>query len=179
MGAVVVCVLAIAGCAKITATSGPGGTINPSGTVLVWKGQSSTFTWQSMPSNVLADLQVDGMPHFLNGATSYTFNNIQTDHTIATTFTSYSTHYRVFNGMYNTSGTPLDGCNVCHSRHNPSGAAGLLNPYGTDIFSKRALGATKYQAIRAVEQVNSDGDSHNNIDEINAGKFPGDPASHP
>ncbi|MBI1921682.1 MAG: hypothetical protein HYS23_11465 [Geobacter sp.] len=130
-----------------------------------------------MPGHVFADLQVDGAPQFLNGATSYTFNNIQANHTVAATFTPYSTHYRVFNSTYNTAGTPLDGCNACHSRHSTSGS--LLNTYGTDISSKRSQGASKYQAIRAIEQTDSDSDSFKNIDEISAGKFPGDTASHP
>ena len=65
-------------------------------------------------------------------------------------------------------------CNICHT------TVPTKNPYGTDL---NEAGATKNNippaTFVAVEGLDSDGDGFTNIEEINAGTFPGNPASHP
>lgn len=67
------------------------------------------------------------------------------------------------------------GCAVCHV-----GATAKLNSYGTDL--KAAMAAQKSKALtpsalKAVEAKDSDKDGVTNIDEIKAGKLPGDAKS--
>jgi hypothetical protein len=65
-------------------------------------------------------------------------------------------------------------CTICHL------SIPNTNPYGTDL---NEAGATKNDippaTFAAVEGFDSDGDGFTNIQEINAGKFPGDAASRP
>ena len=75
-----------------------------------------------------------------------------------------------FNAKYKTSGSRLDGCTTCHASSSPSREN--LNPYGRDF------GAANHD-FGAVEGKDSDGDGFSNIDEINAGTFPGDPNENP
>ena len=74
-----------------------------------------------------------------------------------------------FNKKYGTQGTKLDSCNTCHTTAQD---ADHLNPYGQDF------GKANHD-YGAVEGLDSDGDSFKNIDEINAGTFPGDPKDNP
>nr|WP_321498299.1 hypothetical protein [uncultured Methanolobus sp.] len=72
-----------------------------------------------------------------------------------------------FNQHYNTGGTVLDTCDVCHS--GPNG--GSLDPYG------RAYSYTR--SFTGIEGKDSDGDGFTNLEEINALTFPGDSGDHP
>ncbi len=74
-----------------------------------------------------------------------------------------------FNKKYGTQGTKLDSCNTCHTT---SQDADHLNPYGQDFRKAN-------HDYGAIEGLDSDGDSFKNIDEINAGTFPGDPNDNP
>lgn len=76
----------------------------------------------------------------------------------------------VFNSKYNTSGTRLNTCNVCHT----TGAN--LNLYGMDISNQTG---TTEQRLTNIEMFDSDGDGFSNIDEINNLTFPGDPGDTP
>lgn len=76
-----------------------------------------------------------------------------------------------FNSKYKTSGSKLDSCTTCH-RAGEGPSAETLNPYGTDF------GAADHD-FAAIEPKDSDGDGVTNIDEINGGSFPGDPADKP
>ena len=85
---------------EITASAGPNGTISPSGTVGVNEGTAQTFTIQPIKSDVdrvqgngiypdgssyrVADVLADGAS--MGAVTSYTFNNVNADHTISATF---------------------------------------------------------------------------------------------
>jgi hypothetical protein len=75
-----------------------------------------------------------------------------------------------FNAKYKTSGSHLDTCSTCHASSSPSKEN--LNPYGKDF------GAANHD-FGAIESKDSDGDGFSNIDEINAGTFPGDPNENP
>lgn len=64
-------------------------------------------------------------------------------------------------------------CGVCHV-----GKKTKLNPYGEDV--KTALSGAKVlteEVLKKVEDKDSDKDGVKNIDEIKAGKLPGDPKS--
>jgi hypothetical protein len=68
----------------ITASAGPGGTISPSGTVRVNAGASQTFTITPNAGYKISDVLVDGVS--VGAVPSYTFSNIQSNHTIAAYF---------------------------------------------------------------------------------------------
>ena len=78
-----------------------------------------------------------------------------------------------FNATYGTSGTDrgttLGSCITCHYQLDGKGGE---NGYGQDY---KNWGRDFY----AIENLDSDGDGFINIDEINAGSFPGDPSSIP
>jgi len=68
----------------ITASAGAGGTIWPSGSVLVSEGSSQTFTITPQTGYSIASLTVDGSA--VEIVSSYTFTNVTSDHTISATF---------------------------------------------------------------------------------------------
>jgi predicted RNA-binding protein with TRAM domain len=78
-----------------------------------------------------------------------------------------------FNNTYGTSGTDggtsLGSCITCHNQANGKGGE---NNYGTDYKNSG-------RDFIAIEPLDSDGDGFSNIEEINAGFFPGDPSSKP
>jgi hypothetical protein len=69
----------------ITASAGTGGSISPSGSVLVIPGAGQSFTITPDPSYTVADVLVDGAS--VGPATTYTFDNVAANHTIAASFT--------------------------------------------------------------------------------------------
>ncbi|WP_028323900.1 InlB B-repeat-containing protein [Desulfatirhabdium butyrativorans] len=71
----------------ITATAGDHGSINPSGSVSVERGNDKAFTIKPDTDYQVSSLLVDGSPTSISetGGT-YTFNNVKKDHTIAVTF---------------------------------------------------------------------------------------------
>ena len=68
----------------ITATAGANGSISPSGAVRVAAGGSQTFTISPSSGYVIDTLKVDGSE--VTATTSYTFSDVNTDHTIEVTF---------------------------------------------------------------------------------------------
>lgn len=70
--------------ATIVATAGANGSISPSGTVTVNYGASQAFTITPAANYHVADVLVDGVS--IDPVTSYTFNNIIVNHTIAASF---------------------------------------------------------------------------------------------
>src|SRR5439155_4294683 len=66
----------------ITASASTGGSISPSGAVSVNCGTNKTFTVSANHCYHIADVLVDGAS--VGVATSYTFNNVTANHTIAT-----------------------------------------------------------------------------------------------
>jgi hypothetical protein len=68
----------------ITVTAGAHGTINP-GTTSIIQGGSQSFTIAPQPGCQIADVLVDGVS--VGAVTSYSFTNVNADHTLAATFT--------------------------------------------------------------------------------------------
>ena len=72
----------------ITASAGANGSITPSGAVAVGAGGSEAFTFTPDPHYRVSEVLVDGTPDAgAVAAGSYTFTNVQADHTIAVSFT--------------------------------------------------------------------------------------------
>lgn len=72
----------------LTASAGPGGSISPSGSVIVSSGDSQTFTVTPNADFEITDVTVDGVSQ--GPLTSFQFENIQENHVIYATFTSTS-----------------------------------------------------------------------------------------
>lgn len=68
----------------ITASAGANGSISPSGAVSVEEGGSKTFTISPSSGYVIDTLKVDGME--VTATTSYTFSDVNANHTIEVTF---------------------------------------------------------------------------------------------
>ena len=69
----------------ITASAGANGGISPSGTVSVLYGGSQVFTMTPNANYQVADVLVDGSS--VGAVTTYTFTNVQADHTISVSYT--------------------------------------------------------------------------------------------
>ncbi len=82
---------------------------------------------------------------------------------------AYGGYLNAFNQQYNTSGTKLDSCGVCHVA---PGGGGAVNPYGKAF-------ADTGNSFAAIESLDSDGDGYTNINEINNLTFPGNPGNKP
>ena len=75
----------------IVALASPGGTISPSGIILVSSGSSKNFTIKPAKGFHIADVQVDGISVFPGGispAGKYQFTNITSGHRIVAFFRS-------------------------------------------------------------------------------------------
>ncbi|MDQ1328381.1 MAG: hypothetical protein QG641_1666, partial [Candidatus Poribacteria bacterium] len=69
---------------NITATTGIGGTVSPSGTVVVNNGDNKTFSIAPSAGYHIADVKVDGQS--VGAVTTYTFPSVTTNHTIEASF---------------------------------------------------------------------------------------------
>ena len=74
----------------ITASAGTGGTITPSGAVLVSQGSNQTFTIAANTGYAVSQVTVDSVNQ--GAITSYTFTNVQANHTISATFVTVPTY---------------------------------------------------------------------------------------
>lgn len=70
---------------NITASANAGGSISPNGVVTLAAGSNQTFTITTNPCYTLANVLVDGVAQ--GAITSYTFTDVQANHTIAAQFT--------------------------------------------------------------------------------------------
>ncbi len=73
----------------ITASAGTNGAINPTGTVTVNQGANQTFTITPNSGYTVSAVTVDGAS--VGAVTTYTFTNVQANHTISATFASVPT----------------------------------------------------------------------------------------
>lgn len=95
----------------IEASSGPHGSINPDGTVLVNEGSDQTFIMTPSTGYEVAEVIVDGSS--VGPLNSYTFNNITEDHTISVTFTK-ATYIITATAGVNGSISPAGDVEVAH-----------------------------------------------------------------
>jgi hypothetical protein len=70
----------------ITASSGPNGTISPTGSVIVFDGENQVFSLTGSTNYAPDSLTVDGVK--VAPASSYTFTNVTANHTIVAAFTN-------------------------------------------------------------------------------------------
>ncbi len=70
---------------KISASAGSGGSISPSGVVIVGKGGNQSFTFTPDPGYEIASVTVNGTP-LPNPASSYNFTNVNADQSIDVQF---------------------------------------------------------------------------------------------
>lgn len=68
----------------ITATAGEGGSISPSGAVIVTDGADQAFTITANKGYVISDVKVDGVS--VGAVNSYAFSDVTSDHAIEVTF---------------------------------------------------------------------------------------------
>lgn len=105
---------------QIQASAGPNGYINPSGTVTVEQGQNQTFGIFPNANYSIQDVLVDG--YSVGAVSTYTFNNVQDDHTIYATF-------------YYTGTTPEGACCVgttCYPNQTAAECSALSGVYQGD-----------------------------------------------
>jgi len=93
----------------ITASSGPNGSISPNGDVEVYEGTDATFTMKADDGYDVAEVEVDGLP--VGKKTSYTFENVMSNHTVRVTFV------KIVKGYHTITATAGDNGSI-----NPSGA---------------------------------------------------------
>lgn len=74
----------------ITASASTGGSISPSGSVSVISGQDQTFTITPSTGYAVSSVLVDGVD--AGKVTTYTFTNVQADHTISASFVELETY---------------------------------------------------------------------------------------
>jgi len=98
----------------ITASAGIGGTITPAGTATFNSGASQTYTITANTGYAISDVRVDGIS--VGPVTSYSFNNITANHTIAATF------------------APVGSFTITAS----AGTGGSITPTGTATFNSGA-----------------------------------------
>jgi hypothetical protein len=91
---------------------------------------------------------------------------------VAHGLSSYKTQFNNFYAAKGivTAGSAIDQCLLCHTTNTGANASNL-NSYGTAY-------ASSYD-FAAIESRDSDGDGFNNLAEITAKTFPGDPISKP
>ncbi len=74
----------------ITASAGAGGSISPSGSVSVAQGANQTFAIAASSGYSISDVTVDGAS--VGAVNSYTFGNVQANHTIAASFAAIASY---------------------------------------------------------------------------------------
>lgn len=74
----------------ITASSGAGGNITPSGAIQVTEGSNRTFTISPSVGYQIAEVLVDGLS--VGAVSSYTFSNVTSDHSLSATFQQVPTY---------------------------------------------------------------------------------------
>jgi F5/8 type C domain/Fibronectin type III domain/Divergent InlB B-repeat domain len=87
----------------IAASAGSGGSINPTGSVVISQGASQTFSVKPNTGYKIAGVTVDGAS--VGAVSSYTFSNVTANHTIAATFTASVTSYSITASAGTTGGS--------------------------------------------------------------------------
>ncbi len=77
----------------ITASAGTGGSISPSGSVSVTQGANQTFAIAASSGYAISGVTVDGAG--VGAVSSYTFSNVQANHTISATFSAVTSTFTI------------------------------------------------------------------------------------
>jgi len=141
----------------ITATAGSNGSISPSGSVSVNAGSSQTFTVTPDSGYEVDTLTVDGSTATLTNNT-YTFSNVQADHTISVTFKLPDlTDYFYIENTYSGTNTVTLTTSKSASPNPPSGTYATSVQYSKDKNSWTTLtltaGGTNTITLAAGEKV--------------------------
>lgn len=112
----------------ITASAGDGGSISPSGDVLVDSGADQIFTITPDANYILEDVLVDGVSQ--GAITEYTFPAVAENHTISATFIAYGTVKWTFDTGAIVSSPAMDSDGVLYVS-SMNGYLYLLNPDGS------------------------------------------------
>jgi hypothetical protein len=84
---------------------------------------------------------------------------------------------QMFTTQYDNQGTELDKCATCMRSSSPPAS---WNPYGTALMNDPNFDRNNIaQALENIEELDSDEDGFNNIDEIHNSTYPGDPGDFP
>ncbi len=84
---------------------------------------------------------------------------------------------QMFTTQYDNQGTELDECATCMRSTSPPAS---WNPYGAALKDDADFDRNNIaQALENIEELDSDGDGFNNIDEIRNSTYPGDPDDFP
>ena len=89
-------------------------------------------------------------------------------------------NFKIFKQVYPKKDPKTSSCKICHQ--GALGKKGDLNAYGLALQKLKAPADAKTltsEDLKALEKEDSDLDGVSNLDEINGGTFPGDPASVP
>jgi hypothetical protein len=109
----------------VTASAGPGGSISPSGAVVVDYGASQAFRIAAATGFRLVDVAVDGQS--VGPVTRYSFDKVTGNHSIAATFASYYQRFDI-SGATATTVTGLDNTGrVVGFYHDASGTHGFVD----------------------------------------------------
>ena len=127
----------------ITARAGAGGTISPSGAVVVQQGSNQTFTITPNPFYQISQVTVNSVNQ--GAITTYTFTNVQANHTISATFTAITGDMVAWWKFDETSGTTA-------SDSSGNGKNGTLNGSCTWVAGKinnavNIPGGTSYVSV--------------------------------
>ncbi|MBP8717482.1 MAG: right-handed parallel beta-helix repeat-containing protein [Candidatus Atribacteria bacterium] len=132
----------------ITATSGPGGSISPSGEVRITEGESQEFTITPDECHQIAEVLVDGVSQ--GSIATYTFDNVNQNGTIQASFTSVKIYnvdtgdaYDTIQGAIDAS-HPGDTIIVCPGTYNENIVLGNKNITlrSTDPLNPSVVAAT-------------------------------------
>ncbi len=121
----------------ITASAGTGGSISPSGEVIVEHGSSKTFTMSPSEGYSVEDVLVDG--ESVGQRATYTFNNVTSNHTITVSFTTLPPDtYTVTFNVSDSSGA-VQGANVSFNGDNKG-----TDALGKAVFTGVLVGSRAY-----------------------------------
>jgi glucose/arabinose dehydrogenase len=144
----------------ITASAGANGSISPSGAVSVTQGTSQTFSITPNSGYAVSDVTVDGAS--VGAVTSYTFSNVQANHTISASFVaSSSTTITAAMGFYNQPIAAQTGQFTVQFDASPS-----LSPSNTTLSLSQGA-VTGYSSMATIVRFNASGD----IDARNGGAY--------
>ena len=129
----------------ITASTGPHGSISPSGDITVNQGSDKSFTIAPDAGYQIADVLVDGSS--VGAVSSYTFTNVTEDHTISATFIGVApglVHNLTKGTYYDTIQAALDDADNDNTIEVSDGTydESITFPYGENLTLQSVNGAS-------------------------------------